>query len=76
VGKVVEGEVVKITDFGIFVRLEEELEGLIFGDEIEPELKENIKVGDKIKAEIIKVDTENRKIGLSAKIDESQERSS
>ena len=69
VGKIVETEVVKTTDFGIFVKLEDEVEGLIFEDEIEPETKENLKVSDKIKSKIIKVDAENRKIGLSAKID-------
>ncbi len=76
IGKVIDTEVVKITDFGIFVRLEEELEGLIFEDEIEPSLKQNLRVGDKLKAKIIKVDIENRKIGLSAKIDEPQEKDS
>lgn len=73
VGKIVDTEVVKITDFGVFVKLAEELEGLIFSDEIDQEAKENLNVGDNIQAKIIKIDSENRKIGLSAHIDESEE---
>lgn len=76
VGKVIETEVVKITDFGVFVKLEEELEGLIFEDEIDAEVKQALKPSDPIKAKIIKVDSESRKIGLSAKIDEEQEQDS
>jgi len=73
VDKILDTEIVKITDFGVFVKLEEELEGLIFEDEIDQDIKQNLKVGDRIQAKIIKVDSENRKIGLSAKIDEPQE---
>jgi small subunit ribosomal protein S1 len=72
VGKVIETEVVKITDFGVFVKLEEELEGLIFADEIDDEVKDKLDVAHVIKAKIIKIDSENRKIGLSAKVDESE----
>lgn len=71
VGKIVEGEVVKIADFGVFVKLEEELEGLVFSEEIEEELKKSLKVGDIIKVKIIKIDPQSSKIGLSTKIDES-----
>ena len=65
---VVDAEVTSLTDFGIFVRLEEDLEGLIFKDEIEKEKLEKIKSGDKIKTKVIKIDTELGKIGLSAKV--------
>ncbi|MBN2120334.1 MAG: S1 RNA-binding domain-containing protein [Candidatus Omnitrophica bacterium] len=76
VGKVLETEIVKITDFGVFVKLEEELEGLIFEDEIDKEVKDGLNVSDNIKAKIIKVDSDSRKIGLSAKIDEPEEENS
>ncbi|MFC1514630.1 S1 RNA-binding domain-containing protein [Candidatus Omnitrophota bacterium] len=76
VGRIMETEIVKITDFGVFVRLEEDLEGLIFEDEIDAEVKQALKVADPIKAKIIKVDSENRKIGLSAKLDEPEDESS
>ena len=71
-GKMLNTEIVKITDFGIFVKLEEELEGLIFEDEIDQEKKQSLNVGDKIQAKIIKIDSESRKIGLTAKVDEEE----
>ncbi len=72
IGKVVEAEVVKITSFGVFVKLEEELEGLVFSDEIEESVIQSLKMGDKLKVKIIKVSPQGAKIGLSAKIDEEK----
>ncbi len=63
-----EAEVVSITDFGVFVKIEEELEGLIYSSEIEKEKVSQLKPGDKIQVKVIKVDVEQAKIGLSAKI--------
>ena len=54
--------------FGVFVRIEGDLEGLIYTGEIEKEVMDKLKPGDKIKAKIIKVDIEQAKIGLSAKL--------
>lgn len=65
---ILEVEVISITEFGVFVKIEETLEGLIYSSEIEKEKLEGLKVGDKIKAKVIKVDTQQAKIGLSAKI--------
>ena len=65
---VVEAEVVSVTEFGVFVKLEEDLEGLVFSSEIDPAQMNELKPGDKIKVKIIKVDIEQAKIGLSAKI--------
>ncbi|HIE35663.1 MAG TPA: S1 RNA-binding domain-containing protein [Candidatus Omnitrophica bacterium] len=70
IGKIVEGEVVKITNFGVFVKIDKDLEGLVFSQEIDKELMEKLKVKDKLKVKIIKVDSESAKIGLSTKIDE------
>ncbi|MGD0335650.1 MAG: 30S ribosomal protein S1 [Candidatus Omnitrophota bacterium] len=65
---VLEVEVISLTDFGVFVKLEPELEGLVYSSEIDKEVAANLKAGDKIKVKVIKVDTEQAKIGLSAKI--------
>lgn len=65
---VLEAEVVSITDFGVFVKLEEDIEGLVYSSEIEKERVSQLKPGDKLKVKIIKVDTEQGKIGLTAKI--------
>lgn len=70
-GTGIEGPVSKISSFGIFVEIEKELEGLVHITELnlEPTLKleESFKVGDKVKAKVIKIDNDQRKIGLSMK---------
>jgi small subunit ribosomal protein S1 len=58
--------ILRLTDFGIFVELNEEVEGLIYSSEI-VETEEPLKDGDEVMARIIKVDLDNRKIGLSMK---------
>ncbi|MCK4860032.1 MAG: 30S ribosomal protein S1 [Candidatus Omnitrophica bacterium] len=67
-GKVCDGTIVKITDFGIFVEIEENLEGLLPLDELSQEpsvnLQESYKVGQKIKVEISEVDEKEGKITL------------
>jgi small subunit ribosomal protein S1 len=70
VGCTVEAEVVLNTDFGVFVKLEEELEGLIYASEIEKAKVDVLKAGDKINVKVIKVDVDQMKIGLSAKSSE------
>lgn len=64
---VLEAEVASITDFGVFVKITDELEGLIFASEIDKDEAAKLKPGDKIKVKVIKVDVEQAKIGLSAK---------
>ncbi len=73
IGKIVEGEVIKITNFGVFVGIDEALEGLVFSGEIEKEAMEKLKPGEKMKVKIIKIDQGSAKIGLSAKLDEEQD---
>ncbi|MGE5308323.1 MAG: 30S ribosomal protein S1 [Deltaproteobacteria bacterium] len=65
---VLETEVVSITDFGVFVKIDNELEGLVFANEISQEQLKSLKPGDKVTVKIIKVDVEQGKIGLSAKL--------
>src|SRR5450432_1389601 len=68
-GKIVEAKVIKVLDFGAFVEIERGVEGLIhvseFSDERVEDPKAFVKPGQILKAEIIGVDTEARKIGLS-----------
>ncbi|MFA5356581.1 MAG: 30S ribosomal protein S1 [Candidatus Omnitrophota bacterium] len=63
-----ETEVVNINDFGVFVKIEDDLEGLVYSSEIDKDTLAQLKPGDKLKAKVIKVDTEQAKIGLSSKI--------
>jgi small subunit ribosomal protein S1 len=65
---VLEAEVVSITDFGVFVKIEDDLEGLVYASEIDKDTVLKLKPGDKIKVKVIKADVEQAKIGLSAKI--------
>jgi small subunit ribosomal protein S1 len=65
---ILEAEVVSITDFGVFVKIDEDLEGLVYSSEIEKEAISSLKAGDKIKVKVIKVDVEQAKIGLTSKI--------
>ncbi len=72
-GTVIDGEVVKVTNFGVFVKIEEDLEGLIFAGEMEKDVMDALKPKDTIKAKIIKIDPASAKIGLSTKIDEQDQ---
>lgn len=65
---VLEAEVASITDFGVFVKITEDLEGLVYASEIDKDAVAKLKPGDKIKVKVIKVDVEQAKIGLSSKI--------
>ncbi|MCK5438241.1 MAG: S1 RNA-binding domain-containing protein, partial [Desulfobulbaceae bacterium] len=70
-GASVEGKITNVTDFGIFVEVEEGIEGLVHVSEIS---KEKVKtpvglfnVGDTLKTKVINVSAKDRKIGLSIK---------
>jgi small subunit ribosomal protein S1 len=70
-GQRVSGTVTKLTNFGVFVGLENGLEGLLHISELADHKVENpeevVKVGDTIEVKVLRVDTDERKIGLSRK---------
>ena len=70
-GQVVKGKVTKLTNFGVFVELEQGLEGLLHISELAEDKVENpealVKVGDEIEVKVLRVDSKDRKIGLSRK---------
>ena len=70
-GQIVEGTVTKITNFGVFVELEEDLEGLLHVSELADHKVEDphseVKIGEKLLVKILRVDQAERKIGLSKK---------
>ena len=70
-GMVVRGKVTKITNFGVFVELEPDLEGLLHVSELADHKVDNpqeeVKINDEIDVKILRVDTIERKIGLSKK---------
>ncbi len=71
VGTEITGTVTNITDFGIFVELEEGIEGLVHVSEISREKvkspSERFNVGDVITAKVMNINTDERRIGLSIK---------
>jgi small subunit ribosomal protein S1 len=71
VGTYVEGKVTKVTSFGAFVNLEEDIDGLIHISQLAPnhvaEVSEVVSVGDKITAKVVKVNPGEHKINLSIK---------
>jgi len=70
-GMIVKGHITKITNFGVFVELEEGLEGLLHISELSDSKVENpqdvVKSGQEVEVKILRVDTDDRKIGLSLK---------
>ncbi len=68
-GDIVNGKVVRLTNFGAFVEIEEGIEGLLHVSEVDDERVEKpedkLKVGDSYTMKIIKMSSLDRKIGLS-----------
>ena len=71
VGKEITGTVTNLTDFGVFIEIEEGIEGLVHVSEIS---KEKIKtpigkfsIGDVITAKVMNINSQERRIGLSIK---------
>jgi len=70
-GSIVEGTVTKVAGFGLFVEIAKDVEGLMHLSELElgpnEKLEERYKVGSTVRAQVIKLDELERKIGLSNK---------
>jgi len=70
-GTIVKGKVTSVTDFGVFIELEEGIEGLIHVSELSKEKidspKDFAEVGAELEAAVLQVDTVDRKIALSIK---------
>ncbi len=72
IGTMHEVKVTKLADFGVFVELAEDIEGLVHISELSTKRinspDEVCNVGDTIKAEVISIDQDARKVGLSARL--------
>ncbi|MEY3174448.1 MAG: ribosomal protein [Planctomycetota bacterium] len=70
-GRMVTGKVTKITNFGVFIQLEDDLEGLLHVSELADHKVEHpetlVSVGQELEVRVLRVDTNDRKIGLSRK---------
>ncbi len=68
-GQIVKGAVTKLTNFGVFVELESDLEGLLHISELSDDKVDSpqdvVKIGQELEVKILRVDMDARKIGLS-----------
>ena len=71
IGDLVKGKVSKLANFGAFVELEDDIDGLVHISQLSEDhvakVKDVLKVGDEVEARVIKVDKVERRIGLSIK---------
>jgi small subunit ribosomal protein S1 len=71
IGDVVQGTISKITSYGAFVELQDGIDGFVHISQISEDRVEKIKdfisAGDVVSARVIKIDREERRIGLSIK---------
>jgi len=79
IGQRVTGTTTSVTDFGVFVEIEDGIEGLIHVSQLSTERidrpQEAFQEGQKIEAEVTSIDTKDRKIALSVKaLRKSEER--
>jgi small subunit ribosomal protein S1 len=70
-GDVVKGKVARVAGYGAFIELENDIDGLVHISQISEErvekVKDHLKEGDEVSARVIKIDREERRIGLSIK---------
>jgi small subunit ribosomal protein S1 len=64
-GDIIEGEVVRYVPYGVFIRVYEDINGLVHLSEITQAGTPQLKIGTIVKAKIILLEPQNRKIGLS-----------
>lgn len=71
VGSLVKGKIDRITQFGVFMKLEDEISGLIHLSELSYDVVKDpqkvVKLGEEVEAKIIAIDPEDHRIGLSLK---------
>lgn len=72
VGKRIKGKISSITDYGLFIEVAPEIEGLVHISEISwtdriNDLQKRFKVGDELEVLIVSIDKENRRMSLSIK---------
>jgi small subunit ribosomal protein S1 len=71
IGDVVQGNISKITSYGAFVELQDGIDGLVHISQISEDriekIKDVISIGQEVSARVIKIDRDERRIGLSIK---------
>jgi small subunit ribosomal protein S1 len=71
IGDIVTGKASKITSYGVFVELQNDIDGLVHISQVSEEhvdkIKDVVQEGQEISARVIKIDRDERRIGLSIK---------
>jgi small subunit ribosomal protein S1 len=71
IGDLVQGKISKLTSYGAFVELDHDIDGLVHISQVAEErvekIKDHLNSGDTVTARVIKIDKEERRIGLSIK---------
>ena len=67
IGDIIKGEVIEIKDFGVFVKLDKDVDALIRTEDLPPLKKEEVKLKDSIEACIALIDVQNAKVRLSVR---------
>lgn len=68
VGTEIDSQVVLNSNFGVFVRLPDDVEALVYSSEIDKEQAAALKPGDSLRVKVIKIDVEQMKIGVSTRL--------
>ena len=70
-GDVIKGKVARVAGYGAFIELDHEIDGLVHISQISEEriekVKDHLKEGEEVTARVIKIDKDERRIGLSIK---------
>lgn len=75
IGDIVKGAVKDKKDFGIFIKLEDNLDGLIRNEDFGPLEVEEVNIGDELDAVVVNIDTKKNRVRLSIKrLEQQQER--
>lgn len=72
-GELVYGTVVKQAQFGVFVQIEEGIEGLVHSSEIQPHVRRILQEGQRLPFRIVSIDLERRRLRLTPALDDAQE---
>jgi small subunit ribosomal protein S1 len=75
IGDIVKGTIKDLKDFGLFIKLEDNLDGLVRNEDFAPTTAENIEIGKEIEAVVVNIDTKRNRVRLSIKrLEQQQER--
>jgi small subunit ribosomal protein S1 len=76
VGTRIRGKVTSVADFGVFVEIQEGIEGLVYASEVGKNVEDHravVKVGDEVEALVVRVDAGEQKIALSMRAVQDRE---